>query len=74
VIVIEDVQDGNDVCFAATGNSIGSGGGDIELDTDNAADLVVDATNAANLSALNNGISVSEVATPTYNSAVDCIP
>jgi VCBS repeat-containing protein len=74
VIVVEDVQDGNDVCFAATGNDNGGGNGDIELDTDNAADLVVDATSAANLSTLNNGIGVNEVAAPTYNSAVDCIP
>jgi len=74
VIVVEDVRDGNDVCFAATDNSNGGGNGDIELDSDAAVDLVVDATSATNLSALNNGIAVNEIAPVTYNSAVDCIP
>nr|WP_240451355.1 cadherin-like domain-containing protein [Wenzhouxiangella sp. XN201] len=74
LIEIVDVRDGNNACFGATGNSIGAGGGSIELDTDAAANLVVDADSAANLSALNNGINVNEVATPTYNSGVDCIP
>ncbi len=74
VIEIVDVRDGNTLCFGATGNSIGSGSGSIELDTDAAVDLVVDATSAANLSSLNNGIPVNEAATPTYSSGVDCIP
>ena len=74
VIVVVDVQDGNRVCLTATGNSNGGGNGNIELDTAAAADLVVKATSAANLSALNNGIGVTEVAAPTYNASVDCIP
>lgn len=74
VIEVVDVRDGNKVCFAATGTSISSGSGNIELDTAAMADLVVDATSAANLSTLNNSIPVVEAATPTYNSAVDCIP
>jgi hypothetical protein len=56
--------------FDGTGTSIVVGASNIELDSDATADLVVDADNAANLSVLNNAITVVDVATPTYNSSV----
>ena len=62
VIEVADVQDGNQLCVNISGNAIGVGGGDIELDTTASADLTVVQTSAANLSAVNNGITVDNQA------------
>lgn len=74
IIEVVDVLAGNQVCFNATGNSIGAGTGSIELDTSAMADLVIDALSSADLSSLNNSIPVVEINMPTYDNTIDCLP
>ena len=75
VIVVEDVQNGNNVCLDLQGTSSNIAGADIELDTDATADLNVVQTSAGNLSTANNSISVANLgAGANFGGSVDCIP
>ena len=72
--MVENVRDGNKVCVDISGNSIGTGAGHIELDTDATADLLVVQTSVANLSAVNNSITVDNQAPGATFGAAACIP
>ena len=74
IIVVENVRDGNKLCVDISGNSIGTGAGEIELDTVVTADLSVVQTSVTNLSDVNNSITVDNQAPGATFGASACIP